>query len=288
MRPLYLKSLGFDEEPFPAEPLPETGLIEDPRAGIAHAEEADLIASPAADAEAGVLDWLEEPVAAEGLPEAEPLVDFGLDEEPVAAEPLDAASAQPDPEPIAPTPAMDDEMTAFWPGDASPPEPLLEGQASDEMDFDFGSEAEAHGAIAESLPSDDEPMFLDDDAVATTPEHPDESLDLELNFDAEPEAAGLEATEMYVAPDEAPQPALTEPTGFSDDDALASLDEPVDMFELADAKEVEEPVEFDFLAGETPTPAAMNEIETQEEPESLLPEVTKKAGARRKCRRKTG
>ena len=63
-------------------------MIEDPKAGRAHAEEADLIASPAADAEAGVRRiGLEEPAEAEGLPEAELPADFGLDDEPVAADP---------------------------------------------------------------------------------------------------------------------------------------------------------------------------------------------------------
>ena len=92
------------------------------------------------------------------------------------------------------------------------------------MDFDFGSEAEADGAIGEMLPSDDEQMFVDEDAVGATPELPDESLDLELElFDAEPEAADLEATEMYTASGERSSQHWPSRPAFSEEDASASL-----------------------------------------------------------------
>jgi len=58
------ESLGFDEEPFSAEPLGELGMAEEPVAAESLPAADDEITLPVADAEADALDWLAEPALA--------------------------------------------------------------------------------------------------------------------------------------------------------------------------------------------------------------------------------
>ena len=85
------ESLGFDEEPFSAEPLGELGVPEEAVAAEALPPDAHEGTLPPADAEADALDWLTEPASSAPQVEVESLDDIEFGEEATAAEPIVAS-----------------------------------------------------------------------------------------------------------------------------------------------------------------------------------------------------
>ena len=242
------------------EPLADLGFGDEPPAAAAPVEEFDTL-PPAAEEEAEVLDWLEEPAAAAPTAEPEPLADLGIEGEPLAgAMPAEAAPAE---EFDALRPAAEEEAEVLdWlaePAAAAPaaePEPLA--------DLGFGDEPPAAAAPVEefdTLPpaAEEEAEVLDwlaEPAAAAPTVEPEPMAD--LGIEVEPMAAAMPAEAAPAEEFDAQPPAaeedaevldwLAEPAAAapaSEPEPLADLgfdDMPIEAAASSEITPIEEPV----------------------------------------------
>ncbi len=227
------------------------------------AEDLESLPPSAAEPEADVLDWLEEP-AVEAAP-VEPLAEFGFDDEPMVAE---AAAETVPAEEIdsLPLPAADpDDDVSDWleepEAEAAPVEPLA--------DLGFDDEPMALEAAPEAAPAEEvgslPPQTADpDDEVSDWLEEPEaeaapaEPL-AELGFDDEPMA-------LEVASEDAPAKELDKPPPAAEEEAdvFGWLEEPLTSDTQAEA-ELPGDIEFGEEA------IAAEPIVGSDEPEELAP-----------------
>ncbi len=212
------ESVGFDEEPFAAEPLGELGMTEEPFAAEA---------LPAADAEADALDWLAEPAPGTPRAEAEPLGDIEFGEEAIAAEPIVEDA---EPEAFAPPAAASEDDFMNWLDEPAPPVAPAEAALPESVGFDeepFAGEPLGELGMteepfaAEALPAADaEADALDwlAEPAPGTPRAEAEPLgDIEFGEEAIAAEPIVEDTEPE---------AFASPAAASEDDFMNWLDEP--------------------------------------------------------------